>query len=249
MTIGKNIAAKRKERSWTQKQLAEVLNVSDKTISSWENERTYPDIVMLIQLSDTFNLSLDKLIREDLKMVKEFDYAIKIGERWVKWKKVFSVISILAVGYILLNISWLLWTNHRQSELDNYPWEQAEIDNEKLAPYALYVKKNGVYTFLSNYQTKSSTPYLSFDNSIREVTVKNDEGFSLVIKNRDKLIFYNGKGKELILNENLDPLKGKVKDKEMTKEEQEEFKLINQKDIEEFYRNGLALFNDLNKVR
>ncbi|CRH22468.1 XRE family transcriptional regulator (fragment) [Carnobacterium maltaromaticum] len=85
MTIGKNIAAKRKERSWTQKQLAEVLNVSDKTISSWENERTYPDIVMLIQLSDTFNLSLDKLIREDLKMVKEFDYAIK------NWRKMGEV--------------------------------------------------------------------------------------------------------------------------------------------------------------
>lgn len=249
MTIGKNIAAKRKERNWTQKQLAEVLNVSDKTISSWENERTYPDIFMLIQLSDTFNLSLDKLIREDLRMVKEMDHAIKMGERWVKWKKVISVLSILIIGYILLTISWLLWTNHRQAELDNYPWEQAEINSEKLAPYGLYVKKNEVYSFLSNYQTKSSTPYLNFDNSIREVTVKNEEGFSLVIKDRDNLIFYNGKGKELILNEKLDSLKGKIKGKEMSKEEQEEFKFLHQKDIEKFYRNGLALFNDLNKVR
>lgn len=246
MTIGKNIAIKRKELNWTQKQLAEILNVSDKTISSWENERTYPDIAMLIQLSDTFNLSLDKLIREDLKMVHEIDDAIRIGKSWGKWNKLVIGISVLAVGYMLVSISWLLWTNVRQAELDNYSWEQAEIKNEQLDHIGLYVKRNGVYVYLSNYQTKYSTPYLSFDKSIREVTVKNEEGIALVIKNRNNLIFYNGKGEELNLNSRLEPVKGTSKNKEMSKEKQEMFKREYREEIEAFYLNGLALFKDMN---
>ena len=42
--FGKMIVRLRKEKGMTQKQLAEMLNVSDKAVSRWENGKNYPDI-------------------------------------------------------------------------------------------------------------------------------------------------------------------------------------------------------------
>lgn len=54
----------RQQNDWTQQVVAEKLGVSRKTISSWGNGRSYPDIFMLVQLSDLNHVSLDDLLRE-----------------------------------------------------------------------------------------------------------------------------------------------------------------------------------------
>lgn len=77
MKIEDKIKTYRKEKGWTQKELAELLHLSNKTISSWETGRTYPDLDNLIQLADLFELTLDELIREDKKMIKNLDKKIK----------------------------------------------------------------------------------------------------------------------------------------------------------------------------
>ena len=46
-----------------------ILGVSRQTISSWENGKSYPDIVSIIKMSDIFNISLDKMLKEDKKLV------------------------------------------------------------------------------------------------------------------------------------------------------------------------------------
>lgn len=61
-SIGKTIAELRKAKDWTQVELAERLNVSDKTISKWESEAGYPEFTMLPQLANIFNVSLDYLM-------------------------------------------------------------------------------------------------------------------------------------------------------------------------------------------
>jgi len=63
LEIGKQIKDNRLLNHLTQKDLGDLLNVSDKTISSWENGRTYPDISLIIKLSELFNLSLDDLAK------------------------------------------------------------------------------------------------------------------------------------------------------------------------------------------
>ena len=49
----------------TQEQLAEKLDVSRQAVAKWENGETYPDIDNLISLSDIFNITLDRLLKED----------------------------------------------------------------------------------------------------------------------------------------------------------------------------------------
>lgn len=52
----------RKEHRMTQSQLAEKLNVTDKTISKWETGKGYPDITLLGPIADTFGISVTELI-------------------------------------------------------------------------------------------------------------------------------------------------------------------------------------------
>lgn len=61
--VGNRIANRRKEKGLTQLQLAERLNVSNRTVSKWENGDGYPDITILPNLSDILGISIDELIR------------------------------------------------------------------------------------------------------------------------------------------------------------------------------------------
>lgn len=61
-SIGKTIAELRKAKGWTQIELAERLNISDKAVSKWESEAGYPEITMFPKLADLFGVSIDYLM-------------------------------------------------------------------------------------------------------------------------------------------------------------------------------------------
>ena len=61
-SIGKTIAELRKAKGWTQIELAERLNISDKAVSKWESEAGYPEIMMFPQLANLFEVSIDYLM-------------------------------------------------------------------------------------------------------------------------------------------------------------------------------------------
>ena len=50
------------------------------TVSNWENDKSYPDLQMLIDISNQFEISLDTLIKEDPKMVKTLDKERVLGK-------------------------------------------------------------------------------------------------------------------------------------------------------------------------
>ncbi len=62
-TMGSFIAILRKAKGMTQKDLAELLNVSDKAVSRWEREESMPDIVLIPILADIFGVTCDELLR------------------------------------------------------------------------------------------------------------------------------------------------------------------------------------------
>lgn len=69
--IGDILKERRKELNLTQQQVADNLHISRQTISNWENEKSFPDIFMLIELSLLFDLSLDYMIKGDKKLMKK----------------------------------------------------------------------------------------------------------------------------------------------------------------------------------
>ncbi len=59
---GTAIRSMREKRHMTQLQLAEILQVSDKTVSKWETAKGYPDITLLEPIADAFGISVPELI-------------------------------------------------------------------------------------------------------------------------------------------------------------------------------------------
>jgi len=73
MNIGEKLKTARQQSHLTQEAVADLILVSRQTISNWENEKSYPDIVNLIKLSDLYQISLDTLLKDDGKMIEHLD--------------------------------------------------------------------------------------------------------------------------------------------------------------------------------
>ncbi|KAF1299361.1 XRE family transcriptional regulator [Enterococcus sp. JM4C] len=94
MDIGQKIKSYRVAQQLTQKKLGEQLNVSDKTVSSWENNRTYPDISMMMELAKLFDISVSEFLESDTEVVEKIDKDLKL-------KTIYQAILII-VGTLLL---------------------------------------------------------------------------------------------------------------------------------------------------
>lgn len=62
MTFGQRLTDLREEKGIRQKELAVLINVSPSTVSNYENDVHYPDVAILCQLADYFNVSTDYLL-------------------------------------------------------------------------------------------------------------------------------------------------------------------------------------------
>lgn len=100
MEIGKSIAKIRKDAGLTQESFAEKYNVTQQTVSNWENGRSYPDLDTIVQISDDFGVSLDVLMKGDREMVRDFSKRIK-NEKIQKIALVIIAALILCAGIVL----------------------------------------------------------------------------------------------------------------------------------------------------
>ena len=82
--IGIFLKELRKEKKLTQEQLAEKLNVSGRTVSRWETGSNMPDIGMLVEMADFFDVSIPEIVsgeRKSENMNKETrDTAVAMAE-------------------------------------------------------------------------------------------------------------------------------------------------------------------------
>ena len=62
LTMGEKICALRKEKNFTQKQLAEKLNVTDKAVSKWERDIACPDTQTIPKLAEILGVSVEELM-------------------------------------------------------------------------------------------------------------------------------------------------------------------------------------------
>jgi len=63
--IAKNLSYYRRQAGWTQLELAERINYSDKSVSKWERAEGLPDIVVLTTLAELFGITVNDLLREE----------------------------------------------------------------------------------------------------------------------------------------------------------------------------------------
>ena len=110
MEIGSKLKQARKEKGVTQEQSAELLGVSRQTISNWENNKSYPDIVSVIKMSDLYSVSLDHLLKEEKSMKQTYQEFLEESTNTVKAKRNLGRILLLSTYVIVWVIAMLvLW--------------------------------------------------------------------------------------------------------------------------------------------
>ena len=107
--IGSKIKKSRIDAKLTQEQAAEALGISRQTISNWENEKSYPDIVSVLKMSDLYGVSLDYLLKGDSPMKNYLDYieeSTNVVKSKVKLSKLILILSYLVIWAFNIMVSW-----------------------------------------------------------------------------------------------------------------------------------------------
>lgn len=150
-SIGQIIKELRKRNGLTQSKLAEIINVSDKTISKWELGLSVPESDILVKLSEYFNVSVEDLIKGNKKILITKD---------IKKKRI--IVGILICLIFILSI--LLFNSYYKRKSDVYVL--SGNDNYSLNGLIYNTSKKQVIE-LNNLSTK-----LDFGNDLtQEITI------------------------------------------------------------------------------
>lgn len=103
MEIGKKLKTAREKTGWTQEKVAEEIHVSRQTISNWENEKSCPDIVSVIKLSDLYSISLDELLKGDVRMIEHLEESTNTVNSNKKLLLAIGLNGLLLLLFILCN--------------------------------------------------------------------------------------------------------------------------------------------------
>ena len=103
MEIGKKLKSVRVQKGFTQEAVAEKIQVTRQTISNWENEKSYPDIMSVVNLSNLYEISLDELLKGDKRMLEHLEESTNIVKS--NKKLVVTVITniVLLLTLVLLS--------------------------------------------------------------------------------------------------------------------------------------------------
>ncbi len=118
------IAQIRKEKGYTQKDLAGKIGVSNATVSKWETEKGFPDISLLEPLAISLNISVSEIIAGEIIQNTDLtehiisdlvDVTIKEQEKKVKlfnWIVAITVALIYVIVSLITmkwEITWIIW--------------------------------------------------------------------------------------------------------------------------------------------
>lgn len=185
MSIGKRISYLRKQKKLSQQKLADILFVSDKTVSSWEIDRTEPSLEMIISLSKLFDCTPSYLIYGDINR-NDIETEIKIKIDKTKYQ---SLISFMDNKAEFINES-----NH--SDVYYEPVHRSFTDKEIIKEW-LRIGKRGnknIITYKNWYDVHCDEYEVEIDDidkMYKIFEVLNFKQISKVDKKRRKYIYLN----------------------------------------------------------
>lgn len=106
MEIGSKLKNARTKAGLTQEKVAEEISVSRQTVSNWENEKSYPDIISVIKLSDLYDISLDILLKGDDDMMKHLEESTDVVSSNKKLLTAIGINAFLVVLFVFFN-GWI----------------------------------------------------------------------------------------------------------------------------------------------
>ena len=105
MRLGKRICDIRKSNGLTQEEFANMFSVTRQAVSNWENDKAYPDLHTLVEISNQFNITLDVLLKEDERMIESIDKERISGREIERERTIIDSFTGAGTG-ILLSCVW-----------------------------------------------------------------------------------------------------------------------------------------------
>ena len=106
MELAGQIKKHRQALGISQEALAEKIYVSRQTISNWENEKSYPDIISVIELSSLYSISLDDLLKGDERMMEHLEESTNVVKS--NQKLIGAIILNIITVILLITLSMFL---------------------------------------------------------------------------------------------------------------------------------------------
>ena len=108
MELGIKLKKARTEKGITQEYAAELLGVSRQSISNWENNKSYPDIISVIKMSDIYSISLDQLLKDKDTMKQTYQEFLEESTNTVKAKNKLSKTILISTYFIVWIVTMLV---------------------------------------------------------------------------------------------------------------------------------------------
>ncbi len=111
--IGEFLKALRKENNLTQEELADKMNVTRRTVSRWETGANLPDLSILVELADLYNVDMREIFNGERKnetMEKDLKETMMMAADYTDdhMKKVFKRYQLMFIGATVCGVIYLL---------------------------------------------------------------------------------------------------------------------------------------------
>lgn len=165
MSFGENLINLRRQKGWSQDDLANNLNISRQAISKWENNTSKPDVDNIEKISKIFSVKIDELLNNELPNDKAVALDVKKEEKKEKTitivkLMIIAVIILYAISVIYKFASLLVIVNgvQKYANLNNYHYVVTTYKNNKQTEKIESWFKNGISkTIFTNYLDDSDT--------------------------------------------------------------------------------------------
>ena len=194
MSFGENLTNLRRQKGWSQDDLANNLDLSRQAISKWENETSKPDIDNIKKISKIFSIKIDELINNELLDDKAVTLDVKKEE---KREKTITIIKLMIIAVIILYVisviykfaSLLVIVNgvQKYANLNNYHYviDEYEENRKKLQKECYYkdgISKVVIANYLNETEEKeyqiigidlnSNMGYVEGNNGKKEIDIE-----------------------------------------------------------------------------
>lgn len=105
MKLSEKIVTLRKQKGWSQEELADKLNVSRQAVGKWETETALPEVDKILQMATLFGVSTDSLLKDDVQLpqTQQLD-TVCADDKKTKFKSK----KIQKIGKLFNSILWLI---------------------------------------------------------------------------------------------------------------------------------------------
>ena len=105
MKLSEKIVTLRKQKGWSQEELADKLNVSRQAVGKWETETALPEVDKILQMATLFDVSTDSLLKDDVQLSQtQQSDTVCVADKKTKFKSK----KIQKIGKLFNSILWLI---------------------------------------------------------------------------------------------------------------------------------------------